>query len=155
MTPAELERMARAAGLAVTVSAPMRMPQHKPRTEIRTSTPIRWAIEFSVPCRVVSEQRRSKWTSQYRRQKQQRQAVYETLQALRLLAVPPPPYLVTLTKVGPKMDSDNLAISFKAIRDGIAADLLALDDGDERIEWRYEQRHGPHGVEVRVESRET
>jgi crossover junction endodeoxyribonuclease RusA len=51
-----------------------------------------------------------------------------------------------------KRDSDNLAASLKAIRDGIA-DGLGLDDGDARLQWVYVQGPGSRtmrGVEIEV-----
>src|SRR5277367_4549020 len=43
------------------------------------------------------------------------------------------PIEVTITRVGQrKMDSDNLASSLKATRDGIAQ-ALGIDDGDEKV----------------------
>lgn len=52
------------------------------------------------------------------------------------------PCLVTLIRVAPRaLDSDNLASSFKNLRDGIA-DRLGVQDNDPRIRWRYEQVKG-------------
>lgn len=66
------------------------------------------------------------------------------------------PCLVTLVRVGPKpLDGDNLQSALKAVRDAVAA-LLEIDDGDVRIEWRYQQeRRGPkdYGLLIRVEPR--
>lgn len=63
---------------------------------------------------------------------------------------------ITITRIAPrKLDSDNLAGSAKAVRDGIA-DWLGLDDGDERLDWQYAQRKGEsgeYGVEVQVKAR--
>src|SRR5205807_1700760 len=53
--------------------------------------------------------------------------------------------VVTLTHVGRRMDSDNLAGAFKAVRDEIA-DNVGTDDGSAFFEWRYEQRTGEPGV---------
>jgi hypothetical protein len=57
---------------------------------------------------------------------------------------------IVLTRVAPrKLDTDNLASGFKAVRDGIA-EWLQIDDGDNRLDWQYRQRNG--GVKVyRVE----
>ena len=62
--------------------------------------------------------------------------------------------VVELTRIGKRlMDDDNLAGSFKAIRDGIA-DALGLDDGDRLIAWRYHQRIGrDYAVEIGIEAR--
>lgn len=50
------------------------------------------------------------------------------------------PVIVILTRFGPrKLDTDNLAISCKHVRDGIAA-RLGVDDGDEsKVRWEYAQ----------------
>ncbi len=61
---------------------------------------------------------------------------------------------ITLTRVAPrKLDDDNLRGCLKAVRDGVA-DALDVDDGDERISWRYEQERGKPGeyaVRIRLE----
>lgn len=59
---------------------------------------------------------------------------------------------VTITRIGKrKMDSDNLASSAKAVRDGVAS-ALGVDDGSERYEWRYAQAIGKeYGVRVEIE----
>lgn len=52
---------------------------------------------------------------------------------------------ITLTRIAPrKLDGDNLQRSLKAIRDGVA-DVLRIDDGNERLGWRYEQRPAVKG----------
>jgi hypothetical protein len=52
-------------------------------------------------------------------------------------------YTVTLTRIAPRpLDTDNLARSFKAVRDGIA-DALGIDDGSKRLTWNYAQEKGP------------
>lgn len=59
---------------------------------------------------------------------------------------------VTLIAVRQKrLDDDNLAGGFKALRDAIA-ESLCIDDGDERIEWVYRQQVGPkpHGTIVMI-----
>lgn len=59
---------------------------------------------------------------------------------------------VTLVAVRQKrLDDDNLAGGFKALRDAIA-ESLGIDDGDERIEWIYRQQIGPkpHGTIVMI-----
>ena len=55
------------------------------------------------------------------------------------------PITITLTRIAPrKLDSDNLAGGFKAVRDGIA-DWLGTDDGHESLTWLYAQRTGKPG----------
>src|SRR5450631_3075163 len=61
-----------------------------------------------------------------------------------------PPFLVTLTRVGPRrVDSDNVVSSAKHVRDQIAH-CLGIDDGDPRIEFVYAQEIGPYAVKVKV-----
>ena len=68
------------------------------------------------------------------------------------------PAVVTLVRIGPrKLDSDNVAYSFKAFRDGVA-EALGVNDGDDRaIVWKYAQERAPKGAKytygVRVEVR--
>ncbi len=62
----------------------------------------------------------------------------------------PSPVAITLTRIGPRtLDSDNLEAACKHVRDGVA-DALGMDDGDPRLTWRYEQRKGKWGVEIRI-----
>jgi crossover junction endodeoxyribonuclease RusA len=64
-------------------------------------------------------------------------------------------YAVTLTRIAPRpLDTDNLARSFKAIRDGIA-DALGIDDGSKRFTWNYAQEKGPpkrYAVRIQIET---
>lgn len=67
------------------------------------------------------------------------------IQKMATLVVEPHPLpcIVTITRMGPKpLDTDNLAISAKHLRDGIAA-RLGVDDADPRVEWRYRQDKSP------------
>jgi hypothetical protein len=59
---------------------------------------------------------------------------------------------VRIVRIGPrKLDSDNLAISAKGIRDGIAQ-RLGINDGSDRITWSYAQARGKRKeYSVRVE----
>jgi hypothetical protein len=110
--------------------------------------------EFTVPVRATSSlNARLHWRARARLVKGERMAV-----ALAVLASPSlrlwrltPPLVVTLTRIGPrKLDSDNVQGALKAIRDEVAAQL-GLDDGDERIEWRYGQERGPYAVRVTIQ----
>ena len=77
---------------------------------------------------------------------------------LRAHEVPGLPLEVELVRVAPRrLDSDNLTSSLKAVRDGVA-DWLGVDDGDERVLWRYRQRKGAprqYLVEIAVAERAT
>lgn len=59
---------------------------------------------------------------------------------------------VILTRVAPrKLDDDNLAYAFKAIRDGVA-DALGCKDNDPRVVWTYRQlaRESAYGILIEV-----
>ncbi len=66
------------------------------------------------------------------------------------------PYHITITRIGKrKLDSDNLAISAKNLRDGIA-DGLQIDDGNDcHATWHYEQEKGKdYAVKVEIRAGE-
>jgi hypothetical protein len=123
-------------------------------------------IEFEVPIRTVTGlNAREHWRARARRVEKERLAVaryWQTIawswrRELELLVKAGDYFVVTLTRIGPrKCDSDNLQGALKAVRDQVAEEL-GLDDGDERLEWRYEQEQrgrGVLGVRVRIETRE-
>ena len=126
-------------------------PVKKPRK--RPMVAAHWAIEFTVPVQVVSEaNRRDHWA--VRRKRFQDQAA--TLFAVWCSSPTPfgvaKPLRITFTRLGPqKLDSDNLAGAFKAMRDEVAR-RIGLDDGDNGLTWVYEQEASKeHGVRVRIE----
>lgn len=97
-------------------------------------------LEFDAPIKTISEaNNRDHWTKKSKRRKSQQQEVdVMLLNALqgRKIALP---CVVRLTRIGAKaLDSDNLAGSFKAVRDAIAR-RLGIDDGDPRIKFEYSQ----------------
>jgi hypothetical protein len=115
----------------------------------------RQTIEVSLPLRTHSTLNvREHWRKRAKRAQEERAVV-----RMRLAVVqgwpPPLPVTVTLTRVGPRaLDDDNLAGSFKAVRDGVA-DALGVDDGSNEIQWFYNQKKGAHEVRVKVESKST
>lgn len=97
-------------------------------------------LEFDAPIKTISEaNNRDHWRKRSERRKAQQQEVdIMLLNALqgRKVALP---CVVKLTRIGAKaLDSDNLAGSFKAVRDAIAR-RLGIDDGDSRIRFEYDQ----------------
>jgi hypothetical protein len=67
--------------------------------------------------------------------------------------IPPPPHIITITRVGPhNLDDDNLASACKYIRDQIA-EVVGVDDGSDQYTWRYEQKIGKYGVDVEITTR--
>lgn len=113
---------------------------------------------FTIPhMRLVSEANaREHWGDKARRAKVQRflGQFYLTDAKVQGQELPPPPWRVTITRIGPrKLDSDNCAGAAKALRDGIA-DALRVNDGDEAaVTWEYRQEPGAYGVRVEVSGR--
>lgn len=122
-------------------------------------------VQVTLPLKVLNESnRRDHWAPRARRTKQARETVGLVVGA-HLRATGPGlrlPVVVTLTRIAPRnLDSDGVVSSMKACRDGVA-DALGVDDGDERVEWRYSQRRQTrgditlvrgYGVAVRIEPR--
>lgn len=102
-------------------------------------------IELTLPLKLVSgANAREHWSSRAKRAKSHRQACI-------MVPVHSLPCVVTLTRLGPRaLDTDNLAISAKHTRDGIA-DRLGVNDNDPRVEWRYAQEKSKaYGVRVQI-----
>lgn len=97
-------------------------------------------IRIKAPIRTVSElNSREHWAARYRRRSKQREALAWLLKSK---PKPKPPADVFLTRIAPrKLDTDNLASAFKALRDQLA-DWLGIDDGDPCVKWHYDQRKG-------------
>jgi hypothetical protein len=121
-----------------------------------------WASEmFDLPgvfiphMRLVSAMNaREHWAKRSARAKQQRAVATEDM-CLWYSPLPPRlPARVTITRYGPrKLDSDNLAASAKAVRDGVA-DWFGVDDGSDQYEWVYQQELAPagcYGVRIEIE----
>jgi hypothetical protein len=116
-------------------------------------------VEFLIPGSVPSASNlREHWAARTRRVKKQREQACLMSRfnisweyAVWLMAWGG---TITLTRCAPrKLDSDNLAGSCKAIRDGIASGL-GVNDGDERIMWVYAQekcQDGDQLVKVSIE----
>lgn len=85
----------------------------------------------------------------YRQHKAHRNAIRN---AVHPALLPKLPAIVTITRIGPrKLDTDNLAISAKAVRDALA-ELWGVDDGSDLYDWRYAQESAGWGVyRVRIE----
>jgi hypothetical protein len=111
-------------------------------------------ILVHLPIRTVSAMNtREHHMARYRRVKEQRGVAKLALSAACVgLAKKHARLVVTLTRIGIRqgLDGDNLVSSMKAIRDGVA-DALGIDDGSDRVEWRYAQRRGDAwGVEIAI-----
>lgn len=67
------------------------------------------------------------------------------------------PVVVEVTRVAPSdgLDPhDGLPASMKPVVDGIADALGLASDRDPRVAWRYAQRRGPWGIEIRIRDAE-
>jgi hypothetical protein len=105
-------------------------------------------LRLTLPIRTVSEANcasHEHWRKRQRRAKMQKEQAFLTFRGLvhgvadehgKLHR----PLIVSLIRIAPRdLDSDNLPVSMKAVRDGIAA-AIGVDDGTPSIEWRYGQR---------------
>lgn len=103
---------------------------------------------YRLPIRLASTANlREHWAKRAKRAKAHRKAAL-------VIDKHPLPCVVTIIRCGSRpMDSDNLAISAKHIRDGIA-DRLGVDDADPRIEWRYDQESGDNETIVMIEPKQ-
>lgn len=65
-----------------------------------------------------------------------------------------------MIRSGPrKLDYDNMVYAFKGIRDAVADLMLpglaeGKADGDERLEWAYNQEIGLYGIKIEIEDKE-
>ena len=106
-----------------------------------------------LPLRTVSEANvKEHWARRSKRVKMQRLTAKMMLTLDKRWCAKQNSFAVRITRIAPKkLDSDNLAISNKAIRDGIA-DAIGIDDGSPKFTWQYEQESGaPKFYAVRVE----
>lgn len=122
-----------------------------------------WSLSLTVPTRVKSEANsREHWAVRNRRKKEQWAALALAASFLCERGMPKrgslfpmttaKPLVVTWTHIGRKMDRhENLPAAFKGLTDYLSM-LFDLDDGQEDlVTWRYEQRAGAPGVEVRID----
>jgi hypothetical protein len=133
----------------------------KPKKK-RAEQPCHWAIVLYPSTHVVSESnRREHWGAVASRKAKQKKAVADVF-----LAMPPltiwayrDPVTVTFTfyhRKNTPMDEDNLQGAFKYVRDETARCVLGSEDAqdnDPRITWKYDQREGKPGIEIRIEPR--
>ena len=109
-------------------------------------------ISFSMQIKTVSEMNvRCHWSVRYRRLRDHRRAAKIHFLNSVDLALLKFPVQINLVRIGRRsLDTDNLAGSFKGIRDGLA-DAMRMDDADQRVSWKYSQEKGtPQSVRVEV-----
>ena len=110
-------------------------------------------VLVTLPLRTVSGANiREHWAAKAKRAKLHRTTARFMLNLDKKWCAKQKSFAVRLTRIAPKkLDSDNLAISNKAIRDGIA-DAIGIDDGSDKFSWEYRQESGrPKEYAVRVE----
>lgn len=99
-------------------------------------------ISYLIPIKTVSESNlRQHWAVRAKRAKEQKDLarLITKMQPINSLLPPKRCLEITLIRIGKRfLDSDNLAASQKAIRDGIA-DALGIDDGSALLRWAYGQ----------------
>ena len=115
-------------------------------------------MKITLPIKTVPESnRREHWAQKHRRTSAQRMIAYNILRA-EINAAKVKCSEITLTRIAPReLDDDNLATSFKAVRDGVADWLCGkYKKGNDRIpglQWKYSQRRGTpkhYAVEVEI-----
>ena len=116
-------------------------------------------ITITAPIKTISEaNRKDYWRARAKRAKKQRIDAYWAVRSSGFefkdgklaFSAGHEKLIITLTRYGKRtMDDDNLACALKAVRDGVA-DAIGLDDGDQRIEWRYQQRIGDYAVKIDI-----
>jgi hypothetical protein len=129
-----------------------RKTSHKAKPTAMVETIELVAVEVRIPVRVKSsEQRTGSLVGAG-------QAIFDAqgqvlALALSGLALPELPVVATWTKLGGgRLDGDNLAGSFKKLRDALAARYGVDDREGSGVAWGYEQRPGgAHGVLLRIE----
>lgn len=117
-------------------------------------------VRFTIPIRLVNgANAREHHHARGRRAKEQRGLgrLFAQSHGVPRLAKSSAGLRVLITRVGPRpLDSDNLAISAKHVRDGIA-DAAGVDDGSAWWTWEYGQRRPRLGetyaVDVEIELR--
>lgn len=128
----------------------MRLAVESDRSMVPTEATLR--IEMALPS---AANLREHWRVRAKRVHGQRAAVSLLWRSERMSQQIPNRWLhgglvVTLTRYGRKLDSDNLQGAFKAVRDQVAAEL-GVDDGDESmVRWEYRQEKGKPAIEIRV-----
>jgi hypothetical protein len=101
-------------------------------------------VEWSIPIHTVSEANCSEhWTKKKKRHDLQKKWIWAYFK--RSGTKIPLPCHIKLTRLGKKLlDSDNLPVSMKWVRDSIADQLIpgmaaGRADDDSRITWQYSQ----------------
>lgn len=111
-------------------------------------------IEVLVNLRLSSLQNmRYHWSVRARAAKLHRETTQWALKKEALMVGTTGPLKITITRIAPRtLDTDNLAISAKFVRDGVA-DWLRRNDGDPLIDWQYRQEKATYyAARIRIEA---
>lgn len=145
------------------------VPSKRPAAGAAPRTPLADLLPYPLcvvawGLKVISEaNKREHHMARYRRSQDQKAAIRAALEPYGLLlravgcevADHGARVRVTFTRIGAgKLDRDNKAGAFKHVQDEVAR-MLGVDDGNDRIDWRYEQKLGSPsnpGVVVEVEA---
>lgn len=112
-------------------------------------------VVVELPLKLVTPlNMRQHWKRVWLRGQREKAAVTLVLSPFRR-AVPPPPRIVTLTRISAgTYDSDSLYACFKHVRDATAR-FIGVDDKDSAdLVWKYTQEVGRRGepkIRIRVE----
>ncbi len=109
---------------------------------------------YHVPVKTVSEaNRREHWAKRHKRTNMQRY-IAKIFTCIEMSSQYGAVIRIKLVRYAPReLDSDNVCSALKAVRDGVA-DGLAINDGDKRIVWIYDQFVSKtYGVDVEVTRR--
>jgi len=113
---------------------------------------------LELPIKIISEANNADHWSQKRKRREsiKDEVLIEMAKLLRGFPFRLPCQVV-LTRFGARrMDDDNLANAFKAVRDAVAQ-KLRVDDGDTKnIKWIYDQdtyRYKEYGIKIQITSR--
>lgn len=92
------------------------------------------------------------WAKKAKIAKEQRLLTFAESRLKGVNKAPAGAFTVRLVRIGKRrLDSDNLAASFKHVQDGLAV-AMGIDDGDPRINWQYSQEIGKaYGVIITIE----
>jgi hypothetical protein len=107
---------------------------------------------YEIPVKTISEcNARGHWRVKNKRVQEQRSlAAMVTNTEVECKAKPTRITLTRINRTRHRLDVGNLAVSMKAVQDGVC-DALGIDDGDPAIEWGYRQEQGEaYGVKVEV-----
>ena len=92
-----------------------------------------------APIRLVSEANvREHWRKRASRRKRQRSDVFVLLQATRALSIALPCEVRLCRYSQRTLDTDNLQMAFKSIRDEVSS-WIGIDDRSPLISWLYDQ----------------